>query len=182
MNSRVVDRNADVVAARRMLRVAATVPTFAALICGVAALLVFALAERKWFALVFLAGVAVFASVARHVERGDRWAMWFVTVLVAAVSAVEVLALIGAADGLHCPDRGSSSVRHVLAFRLARVECDETPRSSCGDSGALSEPLGSRTRRPTFARSEAIVHDSRDYLRGRARASRIGDTRWRDTW
>lgn len=93
MNSRVVDLNADVVAARR-LRVAAMVPTFAALICGVAALLVFALAERKWFALVFLAGVAVFASVARHVERGDRWAMWFITLLVAAVSAVEVLALI----------------------------------------------------------------------------------------
>jgi hypothetical protein len=39
--------------------------------------------------------------------------------------------------------------------------------------------LGSRTPRPTFARSEAIVHDSRDYLRGRPRASRIGDTRWR---
>jgi hypothetical protein len=93
MNSRVVDLNVDVIAARR-LRVAAMVPTFVALICGVAAVLVFALAEQKWFALAFLVGVAVFASVARHVERGNRWAMWLVTVLLAAASAVGVLALV----------------------------------------------------------------------------------------
>jgi len=105
--SRVVDLNADVLAIRRV-RAAAALPKFFVLCCVVFAFFFYALEENGWkTALCLLCSAVLLILLARYIERGSRWAVWLLTAIVLAMTALGV--------GAICWGKGSKLERAQVA-------------------------------------------------------------------